>query len=248
MLNYIWAGLIISSFVFALGYDARDLATRPLPQRPAAAGRSWPFRPAPTRAPGACRWRSGSTGPGTPSSTAYQGQPADSYPGTLRRTQEGTQLRFAAGATLSRAARHHRQGLEVAGRRAAGPAGGRHRRGVPAGVVREAQRHRRRGAGLRQDGGGDRAGTDRRAGPLPGNAQDRRAGRGHLRAGEAGAAGAPPAFPRAAARPSGAGHDRPQHGRQRVRPRQRGHARSGSRRWRSCRSSTPARTPPPIRW
>ena len=27
MLNYIWAGLIISSFVFALGYDASDLAT-----------------------------------------------------------------------------------------------------------------------------------------------------------------------------------------------------------------------------
>ena len=26
MLNYIWAGLIVSSFVFALGYDARDIA------------------------------------------------------------------------------------------------------------------------------------------------------------------------------------------------------------------------------
>jgi hypothetical protein len=26
MLNYIWAGLIVSAFVFALGYDANDLA------------------------------------------------------------------------------------------------------------------------------------------------------------------------------------------------------------------------------
>ena len=37
MLNYIWAGLIISSFVFALGSDAGDIASdryrngRPLP-------------------------------------------------------------------------------------------------------------------------------------------------------------------------------------------------------------------------
>ena len=37
MLNYIWAGLIVTSFVFAIGYDARDLAGnkyrngRPLP-------------------------------------------------------------------------------------------------------------------------------------------------------------------------------------------------------------------------
>ena len=54
-----------------------------------------------------------------------QGQPADSYPGTLRRTQEGMQLRFAAGATYPEPLATHRQGLEVAGRRAAGPAGGR---------------------------------------------------------------------------------------------------------------------------
>src|SRR4026207_1492115 len=37
MLNYIWAGLIVTSFLFALGYDARDIAGdkyrngRPLP-------------------------------------------------------------------------------------------------------------------------------------------------------------------------------------------------------------------------
>ena len=37
MLNYIWAGLIVSSFVFALGYDIRDISAdryrngRPLP-------------------------------------------------------------------------------------------------------------------------------------------------------------------------------------------------------------------------
>src|SRR5688572_33016204 len=27
MLNYIWAGLIVASFVFALGYDVRDLSS-----------------------------------------------------------------------------------------------------------------------------------------------------------------------------------------------------------------------------
>src|SRR6476469_8794031 len=27
MLNYIWAGLIVSSFLFAIGYDVRDLST-----------------------------------------------------------------------------------------------------------------------------------------------------------------------------------------------------------------------------
>ena len=90
MLNYIWAGLIISSFVFALGSDASDLATdryrngRPLPVQvafPAGADSSARSVPVVIRVDG------------------VQGRPADSYPGTLRRTQEGMQLRFAAGAT-----------------------------------------------------------------------------------------------------------------------------------------------------
>ena len=98
MLNYIWAGLIISSFVFALGSDASDLATdryrngRPLPVQvafPAGAdssARSFPVVIRVDRARYAAFY-------------GVQGQPADSYPGTLRRTQEGMQLRFAAGAT-----------------------------------------------------------------------------------------------------------------------------------------------------
>ena len=98
MLNYIWAGLIISSFVFALGSDAGDLATdryrngRPLPVQvafPAGAdssARSVPVVIRVDRARYAAFY-------------GVQGQPADSYPGTLRRTQEGMQLRFATGAT-----------------------------------------------------------------------------------------------------------------------------------------------------
>ena len=39
MLNYIWAGLIIFSFVFALVNDVRDLRERHVPQRQAAARR-----------------------------------------------------------------------------------------------------------------------------------------------------------------------------------------------------------------
>jgi spore maturation protein A len=96
MLNYIWAGLIISSFAFALGYDIKDLAGdryrngRPLPVQLAfpsgydSTARSTPvvvrIDPA-----GYARFY------GVP------GQPADSYPATLRRSQEGTQLRFAPG-------------------------------------------------------------------------------------------------------------------------------------------------------
>ena len=98
MLNYIWAGLIISSFVFALGSDASDLATdryrngRPLPVQlafPAGADSSARSVPVVIRVDRA-RYAE---------FYGVQGQPADSYPGTLRRTQEGTQLRFAAGAT-----------------------------------------------------------------------------------------------------------------------------------------------------
>jgi spore maturation protein A len=98
MLNYIWAGLIVSSFVFALGSDASDIATdryrngRALPVQlafPAGAdtgARSVPVTIRIDRSRYAEFY-------GVP------GQPAESYPGTLRRTQEGTQLRFEAGAT-----------------------------------------------------------------------------------------------------------------------------------------------------
>jgi spore maturation protein A len=97
MLNYIWAGLIISAFVFALGSDASDIARdryrngRALPIQlvfPAGAdtARTVPVTSRVDRARYAEFY-------GAP------GQLADSYPGTIRRTQEGVQLRFAAGAT-----------------------------------------------------------------------------------------------------------------------------------------------------
>jgi spore maturation protein A len=96
MLNYIWAGLIISSFVFALGYDVKDLANdryrngRPLPVRLAfPAGYDSTARSVPVVVRIDSAGYAGFYG--------VPGQPADSYPGTLRRSQEGVQLRFAAG-------------------------------------------------------------------------------------------------------------------------------------------------------
>jgi len=96
MLNYIWAGLIISSFVFALGYDVNDLASdryrngRPLPVQlgfPAGYDSTARSVPVVVRIDSA----------GYAGFYGVAGQPADSYPGTLRRTQEGMQLRLAAG-------------------------------------------------------------------------------------------------------------------------------------------------------
>jgi spore maturation protein A len=97
MLNYIWAGLIISAFVFALGSDASDIARdryrngRALPVQlvfPAGAdtARTVPVTIRVDRARYAEFY-------------GVAGQTADSYPGTIRRTQEGVQLRFDAGAT-----------------------------------------------------------------------------------------------------------------------------------------------------
>src|SRR5687768_15645631 len=99
MLNYIWAGLIISSLLFAVGYDARDLAQdryrngEPLPvelefpEGYDAAARRVPVQ---IRIP----------------ADEYGGfydtdeRPGDSYPGYLVRSEEGVQLRFDAGASL----------------------------------------------------------------------------------------------------------------------------------------------------
>ena len=96
MLNYIWAGLIISSFVFALGYDVKDLTSdryrngRPLPvQLVFPAGYDSTARSIPVVV------RIDSAGFGR--FYGVPGQPADSYPGTLRRTEAGVQLRLAAG-------------------------------------------------------------------------------------------------------------------------------------------------------
>jgi spore maturation protein A len=98
MLNYIWAGLIISAFVFALGSDASDIASdryrngRALPVQlafPAGADTSARSVPVTIRIDRA-RYAE---------FYGVAGQPADSYPGTIRRSQEGVQLRFGAGTT-----------------------------------------------------------------------------------------------------------------------------------------------------
>jgi spore maturation protein A len=99
MLNYIWAGLIASSFVFALGYDVRDLArdqyrngqplavTLTFPEGYDAAARRLPVEIRIPRAQYAEFYRT-------------ERVPADSYPGYLLQTQQGRQLRFAAGSKL----------------------------------------------------------------------------------------------------------------------------------------------------
>jgi spore maturation protein A len=99
MLNYIWAGLIISSFVFALGNDARDIAgDRYRNGQPLAVALTFPEGHDSTarRVPVVIRIE-----PGQYASFYRTDQrPDTSYPGYLLQTREGTQLRFAAGATL----------------------------------------------------------------------------------------------------------------------------------------------------
>jgi spore maturation protein A len=99
MLNYIWAGLIVSSFVFALGYDVRDIArdqyrngqplpvTLTFPEGYDAGARQVPVVIRIQRAQYGEFYRTDAV-------------PADSYPGYILQTQEGRQLRFAAGTTL----------------------------------------------------------------------------------------------------------------------------------------------------
>jgi spore maturation protein A len=97
MLNYIWAGLIISSFVFALGHDARDIAGdtyrngQPLPVELA-----FPegHDPAARRVPVEIRIDARQY------SSFYRTEqvPAAAYAGYLLQTREGTQLRFGSGA------------------------------------------------------------------------------------------------------------------------------------------------------
>ena len=99
MLNYIWAGLIVSSLVFALGNDLRDLATdryrngRPLPVTLAfPEGYDADSR----RVPVEIRVEPG----------RYAGfygteeRPADRYAGYLIQTREAIQLRFDRAAEL----------------------------------------------------------------------------------------------------------------------------------------------------
>lgn len=99
MLNYIWAGLIVSSLVFALGYDFRDLgADRYRNGEPLPVSLTFPARydPAERRVPVEIRIDSAAyarfygAGGGLP----------ERYQGYLLQSREGTQLRFEKGAAF----------------------------------------------------------------------------------------------------------------------------------------------------
>lgn len=93
MLNYIWAGLIIISFVFALVNDVRDIAADKYRN-----GKPLPVIIEPTPSPTSVKVRI--------DPTAYQktygvGEPvSDSYAATLFTTDRGRELQFAADAEL----------------------------------------------------------------------------------------------------------------------------------------------------
>jgi spore maturation protein A len=99
MLNYIWAGLVISSLLFAVVHDAGDIASdryrndEPLPVELAfpegydAAARSVRVEIRMDSAEYAAFYDT-------------EARPALSYGGYLRQTQEGVQLRFEAGASF----------------------------------------------------------------------------------------------------------------------------------------------------
>ena len=133
MLNYIWAGLIISSFLFAIGYDIRDISGdkyrngRPLPVELAfpegydsAAQRvAVEIRIAPDQY--ASFYRTDQA-------------PAPSYPGYSVADEGGNPAPLCSRVQAPRAARHDRESLEFTRRGAAGPADGIHSpaEGLPA--------------------------------------------------------------------------------------------------------------------
>jgi len=99
MLNYIWAGLIVSSFLFALGNDARDItADRYRNGEPLPVELTFPdgYDAGTRRVPARIR-----IDPGDYARFYRTGtQPAvSSYDGYLVQTREGIQLRFDAGVT-----------------------------------------------------------------------------------------------------------------------------------------------------
>ncbi|HET9947828.1 MAG TPA: nucleoside recognition domain-containing protein [Longimicrobiales bacterium] len=99
MLNYIWAGLVVSSFVFAIGYDVADLTRdtyrngEPLPvELTFPQGDDGSARTVPVRI---------RIDPSTYASFYdTDAVPETSYDGYLVRSQEGVQLRFSAAAEL----------------------------------------------------------------------------------------------------------------------------------------------------
>ena len=99
MLNYIWAGLIVASFVFALGYDVRDLSSdRYRNGQPLPVALAFPqgYDPAARRVPVEIRIDPREY------ATLYRTKqtPDSSYAGYLLQTREGAQLRVAKGTSL----------------------------------------------------------------------------------------------------------------------------------------------------
>jgi spore maturation protein A len=99
MLNYIWAGLIVASFVFALGYDIRDIsADRYRNGQPLGVQLLFPegHSPDTRRVPVEIRIDSAAY-------TAFyrtREAPGGNYQGYLLQSKEGAQLRFDAEADL----------------------------------------------------------------------------------------------------------------------------------------------------
>jgi spore maturation protein A len=99
MLNYIWAGLIVSSLLFALGYDIRDLSSdRYRNGRPLPVALSFPegYDPAARRVP----VRIGIDSARYARFYGVGASLAAPYSGYLLQTKEGVQLRFEKGAAL----------------------------------------------------------------------------------------------------------------------------------------------------
>jgi spore maturation protein A len=99
MLNYIWAGLIVSSFVFALGYDIRDInADRYRNGEPLPLALSFPqnYDPALRRVPIEI-WVDSARYAGF---YGVSGGSTQHYTGYLLQSQEGIQIRFEKGAAL----------------------------------------------------------------------------------------------------------------------------------------------------
>jgi spore maturation protein A len=99
MLNYIWAGLIVSSFLFALGYDVRDsTGDRYRNGQPLPVALAFPegYDSAARRVPVEIRIDP------LQYASFYETEerPAESYPGYLLQSRDGRQLRFGAGAKL----------------------------------------------------------------------------------------------------------------------------------------------------
>jgi spore maturation protein A len=101
MLNYIWAGLIVSSFLFALGYDANDVARDTFRNGQALpVALAFPSGYDTTRQVPVEIRIDPSRYAAFYGTTATAGAPMASYSGYLVRSREGTQLRFAADAKL----------------------------------------------------------------------------------------------------------------------------------------------------